>query len=77
MPRMQYLTQSLSKDTDAKRWVLPLTQDECSSTGNLFGGTGLAAAIRVLEFESQRPLVWITGLFVSHATSGEKMFPGE
>ena len=73
MPRMQYLTQSLSKDTDAKRWVLPLTQDECSSTGNLFGGTGLAAAIRVLEFESQRPLVWITGQFVSHAKAGEKL----
>ncbi len=61
MTRKQYLTENLRKGSSEFHWVLPITQDECSSTGNLFGGTGLAAAIRVLEFETHRPLVWITG----------------
>jgi len=73
MTGKQYLAETLRKGTAEFQWILPLTQDECSSTGNLFGGTGLAAAIRVLEFEAHRPLVWITGQFVSHAKAGEEL----
>ena len=73
MTAKQYLTETLRKGGTEFQWILPLTQDECSSTGNLFGGTGLAAAIRVLEFEAHRPLVWITGQFVSHAKATEEL----
>ena len=68
-----YLSSELVRVGGGRGWHLPLTPDECSSTGNLFGGTGLAAAIRVLEAEADRPLVWITGQFVSHARVGETL----
>ena len=71
MQRHPYLNEQLQRSTKQNQWTLPLTQDECSSGGNLFGGTGLAAAVRVLESAAERPLVWITGQFVSHASAGD------
>ena len=71
MSRRPYLSEELARGDQPGTWVLPLTEDECSGAGRLFGGTGLGAAVRVLEVDAGRPLVWATGQFISHAVPGE------
>ena len=53
MSRRPYLSQGLARGDQPGTWVLPLTEDECSGAGRLFGGTGLGAAVRVLEPENR------------------------
>jgi len=71
MTRRPYLSRELVRGDQPGTWILPLTEDECSGAGRLFGGTGLGAAARVLEVDAGRPLVWATGQFISHALPGE------
>ena len=71
--RRPYLSKELVPGEGPLRWILPLTEDECSGSGRLFGGTGLGAAVRALEVDSGRPMVWATGQFLSHALPGEEL----
>ena len=71
MVRRSYLSTELRRGPTPRTWVLPLTEDECSGAGRLFGGTGLGAAVRALEADAARPLVWATAQFISHAVPGE------
>ena len=71
MSPRSYLSEELVRGDRLGTWVLPLTEDECSGAGRLFGGTGLGAAVRALELDAGRPLVWATGQFISHALPGE------
>lgn len=66
-----YLSEELVRGDLPGVWNLPLTEDHCSGAGRLFGGTGLGAAVRALEVDAERPLVWATGQFISHALPGE------
>ena len=71
MSRRSYLSEELVRGDQPGIWNLPLTEDQCSGAGRLFGGTGLGAAVRALETDAERPLVWATGQFISHALPGE------
>ncbi len=73
MERRPYLSAEMRPGDAPRTWILPLTEDECSSVGRLFGGTGLGAAVRVLEIDSGRPMVWATGQFLSHALPDEDL----
>ena len=73
MERRPYLSTEMRPGDAPGTWILPVTEDECSGAGRLFGGTGLGAAVRVLEIDSGRPMVWATGQFLSHALPGEDL----
>lgn len=73
MERRPYLSTELVAAEQDRVWVLPITEDECSGSGRLFGGTGLGAATRALELDAGRPLVWATGQFLSNALPGEEL----
>ena len=73
MLRRSYLSEELRRGGQPRTWYLPITEDECSGAGRLFGGTGLGAAVRALEADADRPLVWATGQFISHASPGEPL----
>jgi len=73
MVRRSYLSTELCRGPTPRTWILPLTEDECSGAGRLFGGTGLGAAVRALEADAVRPLVWATAQFISHAVPGEDL----
>lgn len=52
------------------RWYLPVKRELCVGPPDrlfLFGGLGLAAAIRALEQTVDRPLVWATAQYLSFA----------
>jgi acyl-CoA thioesterase-2 len=52
------------------RWFLPLTPGVCvGPPGNqfMFGGIGLAAAIRAMEQTCGRPVIWATAQYLSYA----------
>lgn len=53
------------------RWKLPVTHKISVSSGFLFGGCGLAAAISALEGTSGRNCVWATAQYLSYASPGE------
>src|SRR5436190_18789034 len=53
------------------RWTLPVERHICASSGSLFGGSGLGAAISAMEGTSGRPVVWATGQYLSFAKPGE------
>ncbi|GIT76938.1 MAG: hypothetical protein Ct9H300mP31_14690 [Acidimicrobiaceae bacterium] len=42
-------------------------------SGSPVRGTGLGAAVRALEADAARPLVWATAQFISHAVPGEDL----
>jgi acyl-CoA thioesterase-2 len=52
------------------RWYLPLSESlSVGRAGNshMFGGVGLAAAIQAMERTCQRPVIWATAQYLSHA----------
>ena len=53
------------------RWKLPVERKIAVSSGFLFGGCGLAAAISALEGTSGRECVWATAQYLSYASPGE------
>jgi len=53
------------------RWKLPVTKKISVSSGFLFGGCGLAAAISAMEGTSGRECVWATSQYLSYANPGE------
>ena len=58
MVRRSYLSTELRRGPTPRTWILPLTEDECSGAGRLFGGTGLAAAVRALEADARPCLLY-------------------
>ena len=64
----------LDPTEDPNKWRLPV--DMGISVGPpkhkfLFGGVGLASAIRALELTTDRPLIWATAQYLSFAMPGE------
>ena len=52
------------------RWYLPLDNSLCVGPAGkafMFGGVGLAAAIQALERTCERPVIWATAQYLSHA----------
>src|SRR3569623_624084 len=55
---------------NSHRWYLPLTSVVCvGPPGNqfMFGGIGLAAAIKAMEGTCGRPVIWATAQYLSYA----------
>lgn len=56
------------------RWLLPVTNGITVGPPNmkfLFGGVGLASAVRALEQTTGRPLIWATSQYLSYANPPE------
>lgn len=55
------------------RWFLPVTTPVVVGRDNrafLFGGMGMAAAIRAMELTCKRPVIWATAQYLSFASLG-------
>jgi acyl-CoA thioesterase II len=55
------------------RWFLPVTEPICAGPPDnpfLFGGVGLAAAVKAMERTCGRPVVWATAQYLSFARPG-------
>lgn len=52
------------------RFHLPVRPGLATSSGFLFGGAGLGAAVEALETVSGRPVVWATAQYLSYARTG-------
>ncbi len=52
------------------RFHLPVKPGLSTSSGFLFGGAGLGAAVEALETASGRPVVWATAQYLSFAQTG-------
>lgn len=55
------------------RYGFDLTPELARFDGRLFGGAGLAAAVAVLEAETERRALWTTVQFVASAEIGERI----
>ena len=59
---------------NSHRWFLPLTPKLCVGPPGrsfMFGGVGLAAAIRAMEETCGRKVIWATAQYLSYARPGE------
>lgn len=64
----------LTATADPNKWELPVEMGISVGPPKqkfLFGGVGLASAIRALELSHDRPLIWATAQYLSFATPGE------
>lgn len=64
----------LQKTHNAHRWLLPVTLGITVGPPGmkfLFGGVGLASAIRALERTTGRPVIWATAQYLSYTKPGE------
>jgi acyl-CoA thioesterase len=52
---------------DASRWELELTPRVLTPAGAMHGGAALAAVVEALEGTTDRPLIWATAHYLSHA----------
>jgi acyl-CoA thioesterase len=50
-----------------------LTPDLTRHDGALYGGTGAAAAVMLMEAATQRPALWVATQFVAQARTGERI----
>jgi len=57
----------LRPTTDPNRWQLELSPRVLTPAGALHGGAALAAAVEALEGATDRPLVWATAQYLTHA----------
>jgi acyl-CoA thioesterase II len=55
---------------DERSWRMPITERLITPGKFLFGGCGLASAVVALEADAQRPCVWATAHYLSHAPLG-------
>ena len=56
------------------RWFLPVTREVVVGHGVepfLFGGVGMAAAVRAMERTTERPVIWATAQYLSFARLGQ------
>ena len=60
----------LQPGPDARSWRLEVTQGLTSSSGTLFGGCVLAAAVSAMEHVTGRPCAWAAAQYVSYARVG-------
>ena len=59
---------------NSHRWFLPLETRHCVGPPGrkfMFGGMGIAAAIRAMEETCKRPVIWATAQYLSYARPGE------
>ena len=62
---------TMGADRGAAHFVL--TPDLTRHDGALYGGTGAAAAVMLMEAATQRDAVWVTTQFVAQARIGEQI----
>lgn len=60
----------LSPTGDPTRWKLHVHEGVVTGGGALQGGAALGAAVEAMAAATERPLVWATAQFISHATPG-------
>jgi acyl-CoA thioesterase II len=61
---------TLTATHNPHRWYLPLHEGLCVGPPGrsfMFGGVGLASAIQAMERTCERPVVWATAQYLSHA----------
>tara|TARA_B100000427_G_scaffold239922_1_gene202793 strand:+ start:9863 stop:10654 length:792 start_codon:yes stop_codon:yes gene_type:complete len=60
----------LTPAEDRLHWSLKVTSDVAGATGTLHGGCGLAASAAAMEAACDRPIVYISGQYLSRAPVG-------